>query len=123
MTAAVEPQEKVNLKKSISLISACAIIIGTIVGSGIFISPNTVLKEAGTPGVSLLIWFLAGAIALTGAICYTELGTIIQTSGGDYVYINESYGDLLSFLYMWSMIFLCYPCYNRCKYFINRLFK
>lgn len=104
---------KVQLKKSISLTSACAIILGTIIGSGIFISPNSVLQDAGSPGVSLVIWLVSGLISLTGAICYTELGTIMQASGGDYEYINESYGSLLSFLYMWTMIFLCYPCLNR----------
>jgi amino acid transporter len=104
--------EKVTLKKSISLFTACAIIIGTIIGSGIFISPNSVLEDAGSPGIALIVWVVAGLISLTGAICYTELGTIIQTSGGDYIYINESYGDLMSFLYMWTMIFLCLPCLN-----------
>ncbi len=104
--------DKVQLKKSISLVSACAIIIGTIVGSGIFITPTSVLSSSGTPGLALIVWLISGLIALTGAVCYTELGTMVQTSGGDYAYINETYGSLLSFLYMWMMVFMCYPIFN-----------
>ncbi len=70
------------------------------------------LASSASPGLALIVWLVAGLIALCGAICYTELGTMIQTSGGDYAYINETYGSLLSFLYMWMMVFMCYPIYN-----------
>jgi amino acid transporter len=107
-----DEDEKVNLKKSIILLSACALIVGTIVGSGIFITPREIQIGSGSFGVALLVWLLCGLIALIGAICYTELGTMIQTSGGDYAYINLSYGSLYSFLYIWMMVFLTIPSFN-----------
>jgi solute carrier family 7 (L-type amino acid transporter), member 5 len=102
----------VSLKKNITLFSACAIIIGNIVGSGIYISSTGVLEYAGSPGVALIIWALSGLISLVGAYCYTELGTLIQTSGGDYAYINKAYGQCLSFLYSYMMIFVTIPTLN-----------
>jgi amino acid transporter len=104
--------DKINLKKSISLLSACALIVGTVVGSGIFMTPKEILLYSGSFSVSLLVWFISGLIALVGAICYTELGTMIQTSGGDYAYINLSYGSFYSFLYTWMMVFLTIPSFN-----------
>ncbi len=62
--------------------------------------------------MALLVWLACGLIALIGALCYTELGTMIQTSGGDYAYINLSYGSFFSFLYTWMMVFVTIPSYN-----------
>lgn len=102
----------IQLKKEINFFSGCGIIIGNIVGSGIFITSKGVLEKSGSPGLALGIWTLSGLISLIGAYCYTELGTLIQTSGGDYAYINESYGKLYSFLYAYIMAFLTVPCMN-----------
>ena len=103
---------KVELKKSINLLSGCSIIVGTIVGSGVFISSKGVLENAGTPGLSLCVWMFSGLISLIGAICFTELGTLITSSGGNYAYIKEPYGNFLAFLYIWMMVFVCVPCMN-----------
>lgn len=100
----------INLKKEINFFTACTIIIGNIIGSGIFITSKGVLEHSGSQGMSLLVWILSGLLTLTGAYCYTELGTLIQTSGGDYAYINESYGRLLSFLYTYMIVFIIFPC-------------
>ncbi|CAF0937698.1 unnamed protein product [Brachionus calyciflorus] len=100
----------INLKKEINFFTGCAIIIGNIIGSGIFIVSKGVLEHSGTPGVTLIVWFLSGLLTLCGAYCYTELGTLIQTSGGDYAYINESYGRLLAFLYTITIVFVVFPC-------------
>lgn len=102
----------VRLKKGINFFTGCAIIIGNIVGSGIFITSKGVLEKSGSPGMALLVWTLSGLISLVGAYCYTELGTLIQTSGGDYAYINESYGRLIAFLYTYMMVFVTFPCIN-----------
>ena len=102
----------IKLKKGINLFAGCAIIIGNIVGSGIFITSKGVLEQSGSPGIALVIWVVSGLISLIGAYCYTELGTLIQTSGGDYTYINESYGPLMSFLYIYMMVFVTFPCIN-----------
>lgn len=102
----------VRLKKEINLLYGCSIIIGNIVGSGIFITSKGVLENTGSPGLAIIVWILSGLISLIGAYCYTELGTLIQTSGGDYAYIKESYGRLLSFLYTFLMVFVTFPCLN-----------
>ena len=103
---------KIGLKKSINLFTGCSISIGIIVGSGIFISPSSVLANAGTPALSLLIWLFSGLISLIGAICFTELGTLIRKPGGIYAYVNEAYGNLTSFLYIWMMLIVSLPSLN-----------
>lgn len=101
---------QVKLKQGINFFTACTLIIGNIIGSGIFITSKGVLEHSGSPIVSLLVWVLSGLLTLVGAYCYTELGTMIQTSGGDYAYINESYGRLASFLYTYMIVFVIFPC-------------
>lgn len=105
-----ESTSKINLKKGINLFTACTLIIGNIIGSGIFITSKGVLENSGSPFVSLLVWTMSGLLTLVGAYCYTELGTMIQSSGGDYAYINESYGRLASFLYTYMIVFVIFPC-------------
>nr|XP_028596211.1 asc-type amino acid transporter 1 isoform X2 [Podarcis muralis] len=101
--------EKVALKKEIGLVSACAIIIGNIIGSGIFISPKGVLEHTGSVGLALIIWVLGGGIAALGSLCYAELGVTIPKSGGDYSYVSEIFGELAGFLLLWSAVLIMYP--------------
>ncbi|XKL68350.1 hypothetical protein PGB90_003841 [Kerria lacca] len=103
---------KVHLKKELNLIDAIGIIIGIIIGSGIFISPKGVLKYAGSTGFGIIVWILSGILSTIGALCYAELGTMIPKSGGDYAYLNEAFGPNLSFLYMWSAFIVIMPTGN-----------
>uniref|UniRef100_A0A1A7WB74 Solute carrier family 7 (Neutral amino acid transporter light chain, asc system), member 10 n=2 Tax=Iconisemion striatum TaxID=60296 RepID=A0A1A7WB74_9TELE len=101
--------DRVTLKKEIGLLSACTIIIGNIIGSGIFISPKGVLEHSGSVGLALVVWVLGGCVAALGSLCYAELGVTIPKSGGDYSYVTEIFGGLTGFLLLWSAVLIMYP--------------
>ncbi|XP_033215381.1 Y+L amino acid transporter 2 [Belonocnema kinseyi] len=104
--------DKVQMKKQLGLLEGVAIILGIILGSGIFISPKEVIEEVGSVGLSLILWVLCGLLSMIGALCYTELGTSIPRSGGDYAYIKEAFGNLPAFLYLWAANVIFVPTTN-----------
>ncbi|XP_030400056.1 cystine/glutamate transporter-like isoform X2 [Gopherus flavomarginatus] len=109
MGKAKKEEEAVFLRKKITLLRAFSLLVGSMVGSGIFISPKGVLKHSGNVGVSLIVWFACGILSLFGALCYAELGTRITKSGGHYIYVLETLGPLPSFLYLWAEYFAIRP--------------
>ncbi|XP_020514209.1 cystine/glutamate transporter [Labrus bergylta] len=96
-----QDQNKVGLGKKVTLLRGISIIIGTIIGAGIFISPKGILKHSGSIGMSLLVWITCGLLSLFGALCYAELGTCIKKSGGHYTYIMEAFGPRMAFIRLW----------------------
>ena len=100
---------RIHLKKNVTLINGIGLIVGTVIGSGIFVSPTSILEETNSIGASLLIWLGCGFIALFGSLCYAELGTFIKKSGGEYAYLMEAFGRVPAFLFAWTSVLIIRP--------------
>src|SRR5947207_1700210 len=83
---------------------AVSIIIGIVIGAGIFETPPLILNNVSGPGMALAVWALAGLLSLLGALCYAELATTYPRSGGDYVYLTRAYGPWVGFLFGWAQL-------------------
>ena len=104
-----QEEAKVELKRNLSLFNGVGLIVGTIIGAGIFISPAGVIKQSGSVGLSMCIWFACGVIASLGALCYCELGTAFPKSGGEYNYLLSCFGGIPAFLYSWTAVLVIKP--------------
>ncbi|CAC5409172.1 SLC7A9 [Mytilus coruscus] len=111
-----EKDKCVALKKRMGLMSGVALIVGTMIGSGIFISPKGVLMSTGSVGLSFVVWLGCGVLALMGALSYAELGTMITKSGAEYAYLKDAFGPLHknlgpvpAFLFAWTSVLILKP--------------
>ena len=92
-----EPQ----LQKTIGLWSATTIVIGSVIGSSIFMKPATMAGQLGSPYLLIIVWTVAGLISIFGAMAFAELGTMFPETGGQYVYLQKTYGEFIAYLYGW----------------------
>ena len=97
-------RDREMLKRQIGLWGCIGLVVGSVIGSGIFISPKGILQNTGSVGLSLLLWVACGIISAIGALCYAELGTMIPRSGGDFTFLLESFGAVPAFLRIYAMI-------------------
>lgn len=95
-----------GLKKEIGLLFALTLVIGTIIGSGVFMKPGAVLAYSGDSKTALFAWLLGGILTLAGGLTIAEIGTQIPKTGGLYTYLEEVYGEFWGFLCGWVQIII-----------------
>ncbi len=90
-----------TLVRGLTYIDAVSLVVGTIIGTGIFLKSATMAQQVGSPSMVLLVWVFAGLLSLAGALTYAEIGALFPRAGGEYVFLREAYGDMPAFLYGW----------------------
>ncbi len=95
-----------KLVRELSLLDATMIVVGSMIGSGIFLTSAESARLVGAPGWLLLAWVLAGVMTITGALCVAELAAMMPRAGGPYVFFREAYSPLVGFLFGWSQFFI-----------------
>jgi len=96
------PRPPRELPRKLGLLDSTNIVVGTIIGSAIFLVPSTIAQNIHSVRVTLAIWVLAGVMSMFGALAYAELGAMMPVSGGQYVYLTEAWGPLWGFLCGWT---------------------
>jgi hypothetical protein len=101
--------QSLEKNKSLTYLNGLSLVVGLIIGSGIFSSPSSVNANAGSPGASLVVWTVAGLLAWTGASSYAELGCAMPLNGGAQAYLTHIFGELAGFLYSWCCVCVLKP--------------
>ena len=101
----------VRMKKEINLTYATAMMTGCIIGSGIFVSPISLIRHSGSVGLALVLWVFSGLLTTPVILSYAELGIMFPSSGAEYVYYNEVLGPLPSFLVVWVFNVVILPAF------------
>ena len=95
-----------ELRRELGPWAASAIVVGSVIGSGIFLVPKTMVSNVGSPEMVFVVWIFGGILSLAGALSYAELAAALPEAGGEYVYLREAYGPLWGFLYGWAQIWV-----------------
>ncbi len=95
-----------ELKRDLGTWAAASIVVGTVIGSGIFLVPQAMVQRVGTPTMVFFVWVFGGLLSLAGALSYSELAAAMPEAGGEYVYLREAYGPLWGFLYGWTQMWV-----------------
>src|SRR6188474_572297 len=98
------PNEEKQLVRGLSLVDATTIVVGSMIGSGIFIVSAESARLVGSPGWLLVAWTIAGLMTITGALCCAELAAMMPRAGGQYVFLREAYGPATAFVFGWSLL-------------------
>src|SRR5258708_14505474 len=103
MTAPPAQPPRVEFVRAISRLDATALVVGSMIGSGIFIVSADILRQVHSPGVLLFVWVLSGVVTLLGALSYGELAAMYPKAGGNYIYLREAISPLFGDLYCWTL--------------------
>src|SRR5271169_5111916 len=98
-----------ELARDLGLSHAGAVVVGTIIGSGIFLVPFEMMQAVGSARLVYLSWMVGGLLSFFGALTYAELGAMKPQAGGEYVYVRDAYGPLAGFLYSWTWFLIAKP--------------
>jgi basic amino acid/polyamine antiporter, APA family len=98
-----------ELARDLGLSHAGAVVVGTIIGSGIFLVPSEMMQAVGSARLVYLAWMVGGLLSFFGALTYAELGAMKPQAGGEYVYVRDAYGPLAGFLYSWTTFLIAKP--------------
>src|SRR5436853_2569710 len=98
-----------ELARDLGLSHAGAVVVGTIIGSGIFLVPAEMMQAVGSARLVYLAWMVGGVLSFFGALTYAELGAMKPQAGGEYVYVRDAYGPMLGFLYGWTWFLIAKP--------------
>jgi len=101
--------EAPHLLRELGVSQACAVVVGTIIGSGIFLVPAEMMQAVGSAKLVYLAWIVGGLLSFFGALTYAELGAMKPQAGGEYVYVRDAYGPLGGFLYAWTWFLIAKP--------------
>lgn len=93
-----------ELPRAIGFIGASAIVVGTVIGSGVFLVPHNIAQHVGSVRALYLVWIVGGVLAVAGALSLAELGAAMPEAGGIYIYLRHAYGRLFAFLYGWALL-------------------
>jgi APA family basic amino acid/polyamine antiporter len=108
-TPAVPVTARLELARDLKLSHAGAVVVGTIIGSGIFLVPSEMMQAVGSARMVYLAWVVGGLLSFFGALTYAELGSMKPQAGGEYVYVRDAYGPLAAFLYSWTWFLIAKP--------------
>jgi len=95
-------EPKRELVRGLTGTDTTALVVGTVIGTGVFLKTAVMTQDLGSPGLVLAAWVAAGLLSLAGALSYAELGAMLPSAGGEYVYLRKSYGELSAFLFGWQ---------------------
>ena len=98
-----------GLKRALGRFDAIALVVGTVIGTGVFLKTTPMSQQLGSPAMVLLAWVAAGALSLMGALVYAELGALFPEAGGEFVYLKKGYGNGVAFLYGWQRFWISGP--------------
>jgi APA family basic amino acid/polyamine antiporter len=96
------PHADRKLVRGLTAFDTTALVVGTVIGTGVFLKAAVMAQQVGTPALVLAAWVAAGVLSLAGALAYAELGAMLPEAGGEYVYLRESYGEAAAFLFGWQ---------------------